>query len=95
MLKLSLRKPNRLDVLGHIIMTNSSINRESYNLVAANYAEDHGEALVWQPELDKFIGLLSSPESVLDLGCGNGDETVYSHRKTKCHNPYLNSLAAI
>lgn len=58
-------------------MTNSSVNRDSYNLVAANYAHEHSEELVWQTELDKFVDLMSSPATILDLGCGHGDETLY------------------
>ena len=58
-------------------MQDSAINRKSYNLVAANYAQEHGESLAWKPELEKFIGYLPLPEVVIDLGCGHGDETVY------------------
>lgn len=64
-------------ILTMLITDSAKINQGSYDLVAANYSEEHGEELVWQPELDKFIGLLSTPKLVVDLGCGHGDETIY------------------
>lgn len=56
------------------------INQDAYNLIAANYASEHGAALAWKPELDMFLSQLDRPRLVLDLGCGPGDETAYLAR---------------
>lgn len=58
-------------------MINSELNKQSYNLVAKNYASEHGKSLVWKDELDKFIKYLNNPKLIIDLGCGHGDETIY------------------
>lgn len=55
----------------------SSTNKESYNLVAQNYATEHSQTLAWQIELDEFISLNQSSNKILDLGSGHGDETIY------------------
>lgn len=49
----------------------------TYNLVAKNYADEHGVDLVWRDELEKFINYLEGSEVILDLGCGHGDETIF------------------
>lgn len=59
------------------ISGSAKINQHAYDLVATNYSQEHGEELVWQPELDKFIKLLNNSKLVVDLGCGHGDETIY------------------
>jgi SAM-dependent methyltransferase len=56
------------------------LNKASYNLIAQSYASEHAQ-LAWQPELDKFISLIETPNQIIDLGCGPGDETIYIHTK--------------
>ena len=58
-------------------MNNNEINKASYDIIAQNYQSEHG-AEDWEKELNKFVELLPiKDQTVLDLGCGPGDESCW------------------
>ena len=49
--------------------------RSTYDRIAKDWMADHHGDTWWQEGLDKYVSLLESSASVLDIGCGPGVKT--------------------
>lgn len=55
--------------------------KKTYNLIAEDWFKDHHEDTWWIGGTDKFVSLLPTGASVLDVGCGAGVKSQYLFNK--------------
>ncbi len=51
--------------------------KDTYNLIAKDWSNDHAGDTWWVPNVEKFLSYLKPRNSVLDVGCGAGDKTKF------------------
>lgn len=55
--------------------------KSTYNKIAKDWSEDHSHDTWWIEGTDKFLSLLDSSASILDVGCGGGYKSKYMDKK--------------
>lgn len=56
----------------------SSVNKNTYDIIAQNYRNEHTEMIEWEKELKQFVSYIKNEEArIVDLGCGPGTESIW------------------